>query len=222
MLFLLGLLTKNLCSLSSFSVAAIDLPGGWLITAASITSCPNRIGSDLGSICRLSLLLEPVPFRMSVVCPGSCGGDSFKRAQHTTPTPHLFIANAGPAKGVNPQALLEACSLVGEVKHLLWQDNAHYCIVSFADTDQATKCKQHLLACGISNCPRFRIEYSHRVNQPNSVEDVLETMNVVVPGMQLFHDVITVQEEEELMQTLDRKHWQCTLGRRVQPCIWPL
>lgn len=139
-------------------------------------------------------------------------------------SPNLYVANCGPAVGLSYEAISSAFSQFGEVRGVhAADDSGTRVIVSFTDDASA-----HSAFCAFNGRPcsqlsgRFlHIRYSVPrpslpVRDRDSVDVCLTAEELNIPGLHLFHDFITPNEEEELLAAVDSRPWISLAKRRVQ------
>lgn len=139
-------------------------------------------------------------------------------------SPNLFVANCGPAVGLSHDAIAAAFGSFGEVKGVYAADESGArVVVSFAEEGCAQNALNalHGLPCALLGGRTLHIRYS--VLQPTSQDRVDDSVPVSlldselnIPGLYLFHDFVTANEEEELLAAVDERPWKNLAKRRVQ------
>lgn len=136
---------------------------------------------------------------------------------------NLYVANCGPAVGLDFETIKSAFSEFGVVNGVyLADESGTRVIVSFVENSSA---KAALEALDQRPCQELggrvlHIKYSvfqqpvQKVN--DSVPVCLETSDMNIPGICLIHDFITIEEEKELLAAVDCRPWKSLAKRRVQ------
>ncbi|KAL0330059.1 UNVERIFIED_CONTAM: Alkylated DNA repair protein ALK [Sesamum radiatum] len=145
-------------------------------------------------------------------CPKGGDGES---------SPHLYVANCGPAVGLSYDTIASVFGTYGEVKGVCAADESGTrVIVSYHDKSSAQAAMKALnrhpcSSLGVVFCT-FSILYNHLVNNIDSVPVSTSASDLDIPGLYLMHDFVTAQEEQELLAAVDDRPWQHLAKRRVQ------
>eukprot|EP00250_Pteridium_aquilinum_P013503 c21374_g1_i1 orf=43-1125(+) len=146
----------------------------------------------------------------------------FARPRGSSPSPHLFVANCGPALGLALPTIAGAFSAFGPLAHLQLAD-ATGCrvIVSFHDTAhaQAAQAALHGLPCPSLGNRVLHIQYSvarlsTMVKEPVPVFEAASETGI--PGLHLFQNFVGEDIEQEILAAVDERPWQVLSKRRVQ------
>ncbi|KAG8375257.1 hypothetical protein BUALT_Bualt10G0081700 [Buddleja alternifolia] len=138
-------------------------------------------------------------------------------------SPHLFVANCGPAVGLSYDTIASVFGAYGEVKGVYAADDSGTrVIVSYCDNISAQAAMKALNGHPCSNLGgrSLHIQYSvqslGKVNTTDSVPVSTSASDLDIPGLYLMHDFVTAKEEEELLAAVDSRPWQHLAKRRVQ------
>ncbi|KAL1830558.1 hypothetical protein ACET3Z_000209 [Daucus carota] len=138
---------------------------------------------------------------------------------------NLYVANCGPAVGLDFDTIKSVFGSYGEVSGVYSADESGTrVIVSFVENSAA---KAALEALDRRPCQELggrvlHIKYSvfqppvEKVQVNDSVTVCLETSDMKIPGLCLIHDFITIEEEKELLAAVDSRPWKSLAKRRVQ------
>ncbi|KAK1372438.1 alkylated DNA repair protein alkB-like [Heracleum sosnowskyi] len=138
---------------------------------------------------------------------------------------NLYVANCGPAVGLDLDIVKSAFSKFGVVSGVYSADESGTrVIVSFVDNSCARAAFEALdrRACEELGGRVLHIKYSvfqpplDKVQVNDSVPVCLETSDMNIPGICLIHDFITIEEEKELLAAVDSRPWKSLAKRRVQ------
>ncbi|CAL5188342.1 unnamed protein product [Lathyrus oleraceus] len=137
---------------------------------------------------------------------------------------NLFVANCGQAVGISDNDIVSVFCKFGELNGVYAADDSGTrVIVSYSEVSSA---QSALMALHGKPCPQLGgrslyIRYS--VLQPNPQDQVKDLVSVSmtaldlnIPGLYLVHDFVSAKEEEELLQAVDSRPWNCLAKRRVQ------
>lgn len=138
------------------------------------------------------------------------------------PTPHLYVANCGPAVGLALERIAAAFGTFGTVTGVQEADESGTrVVVTFRGVAPAQAAKEAWdgIPCSYLDARILHMQYS--VPQaPSQVEDTLPVFTVSsemgIPGIFLIHDFVSEQEEHELLAAVDERPWQGLMKRRVQ------
>lgn len=138
------------------------------------------------------------------------------------PTPHLYVANCGPAVGLSLERIAAAFGTFGTVTGVQVADESGTrVVVTFRGIAPAQAAKEAWdgTPCSYLDARVLHMQYS--VSQaPCQVEDTLPVFRVSaemgIPGIFLIHDFVSEQEEHELLAAVDERPWQGLMKRRVQ------
>ncbi|MFQ6658526.1 hypothetical protein Gotur_027755, partial [Gossypium turneri] len=138
-------------------------------------------------------------------------------------SPNLYVANCGPAVGLQFDTIASAFSSFGEVKGVYAADESGArVIVSFLEPASAHSA---FIALNGRPCPHLggrSLHIRHSILQPPSSRGMasvpvsLNASDLNIPGLYLFHDFISAVEEEQLLQAVDTGSWISLSKRRVQ------
>ncbi|PPD69670.1 hypothetical protein GOBAR_DD33449 [Gossypium barbadense] len=138
-------------------------------------------------------------------------------------SPNLYVANCGPAVGLQFDTIVSAFSSFGEVKGVYAADESGArVIVSFLEPASAHSA---FIALNGRPCPHLggrSLHIRHSILQPPSSRGMasvpvsLNASDLNIPGLYLFHDFISAVEEEQLLQAVDTGSWISLSKRRVQ------
>ncbi|XP_012439187.1 alkylated DNA repair protein ALKBH8 homolog [Gossypium raimondii] len=138
-------------------------------------------------------------------------------------SPDLYVANCGPAVGLQFDTIASAFSSFGEVKGVYAADESGArVIVSFLEPASAHSA---FIALNDRPCPHLggrSLHIRHSILQPPSSRGMasvpvsLNASDLNIPGLYLFHDFISAVEEEQLLQAVDTGSWISLSKRRVQ------
>ncbi|XP_074264522.1 alkylated DNA repair protein ALKBH8 homolog [Silene latifolia] len=137
---------------------------------------------------------------------------------------NLYVANCGPAVGLSFDQISMAFSQFGHVIHVCAADDTGTrVIVSFA---QHTCAQSAFDAFNARRCPQLAGRFLHirysvpRPPSPVRTHDFVDVCSTAeelnIPGLYLFHDFITPNEEKELLAAVDSRPWISLAKRRVQ------
>ncbi|KAL9242621.1 hypothetical protein vseg_016606 [Gypsophila vaccaria] len=146
-------------------------------------------------------------------------------AADTSPiTPNLYVANCGPAVGLPLDQISTAFSQFGHVTGVVPADETlTRVIVSFSEAGSARSAFAALNGrpCACLGNRFLHIRFSvprppSPVRSHDSVDVSLTAEELNIPGLYLFHDFITPNEEQELLAAVDSRPWINLAKRRVQ------
>ncbi|KAI3468493.1 hypothetical protein Pfo_025156 [Paulownia fortunei] len=147
-------------------------------------------------------------------CPKGGDGES---------SPHLYVANCGPAVGLSYDTIASVFGTYGEVKGVYAADESGTrVIVSYHDKISSQAAMQALNGhpCSSLGGRSLHIQYSvqslGKVNNTASVPVSTSASDLDIPGLYLVHDFVTAKEEQELLAAVDNRPWQHLAKRRVQ------
>ncbi|KAH7284552.1 hypothetical protein KP509_34G059500 [Ceratopteris richardii] len=146
----------------------------------------------------------------------------FGKPRSSLPSPHLFVANCGPAVDLELPAIGQAFSAFGPLAQVQLADGTGCrVIVSFHNAVHAQAAKEalHGLPCPNLNNRVLYIQYSSvkkqsKVKEPPLVFEAASETGI--PGLQLFKNFVNEDEEQELLAAVDKRPWQVLSKRRVQ------
>ncbi|KAL6549757.1 Alkylated DNA repair protein alkB 8 [Orobanche minor] len=146
-----------------------------------------------------------------------------KGGRDTESSPHLYVANCGPALGLPYETIASVFSTYGEVRGVYAADESGTrVIVSYCDTNSSQAAMKALNGhpClglgGRSLHIQYSVQSLGKVNNIASVRVSTLASDLDIPGLQLVHDFVTAKEEEELLAAVDNRPWQHLAKRRVQ------
>ncbi|OMO93721.1 Oxoglutarate/iron-dependent dioxygenase [Corchorus olitorius] len=138
-------------------------------------------------------------------------------------SPNLYVANCGPAVGLSYDTIASAFSSFGEIKGVYAADESGArVIVSFLESGSADSAFKALNGRPCPHLGGRSLHIRHSVLQPQSsivhhtVPVALMASDLNIPGLYLFHDFITAEEEKELLLAVDNRPWKSLSKRRVQ------
>ena len=159
----------------------------------------------------------------------------FKAARPGIYTSHIYVSPYGSNFKNNSKDYLLKKYLSISINLNILKDiviKGTHTYVSFEESEagrlEATKCMKYLneklsqdilprkLKC------RYSIKFSKSRILPRpamcQIESSNENDNVIlnIPGLKLYHNAITLEEEEQLINDIDNQAWNCKLKRRVQ------
>lgn len=122
------------------------------------------------------------------------------------PTPHLYVANCGPAVGLALERIAAAFGTFGTVTGVQEADESGTrVVVTFRGVAPAQAAKEAWdgIPCSYLDARILHMQYS--VPQaPSQVEDTLPVFTVSsemgIPGIFLIHDFVSEQEEHQWMK----------------------
>ncbi|XP_019445183.1 PREDICTED: alkylated DNA repair protein alkB homolog 8 [Lupinus angustifolius] len=137
---------------------------------------------------------------------------------------NIYVANCGPAVGISHDDIASVFSDFGEVNGVYAADDSGTrVIVSYSHHSSA---QSAFLALNGHTCPQLggrslHIRYSVQNPIPkDKVSDLvpvsITASDLAISGIYLVHDFISAEEEEELLQAVDCRPWNCLSKRRVQ------
>ncbi|KAL2630227.1 hypothetical protein R1flu_014913 [Riccia fluitans] len=138
------------------------------------------------------------------------------------PTAHLFVANCGPAVGLSLDTIKTVFSTFGPVEAVRPAgDSGTRVVVSFQNPEDAAAAKKALDGKKCDNLQGRVVFMQFSVFQPPSMaEEHLPVMTSSagcgIPGLVLYPDFISEEEEERLLAAVDQSPWQVLAKRRVQ------
>lgn len=137
----------------------------------------------------------------------------------------LYVAGVGQQMNTHKADVLAVFSVFGAVDEVEFVPNKRFCFVVFGDILSATAAKQGLSDQHIE-CFRgkvyiqYAVENSPRSPGPPEPECISLTAEVVVPGLEVVDEFVTVEDEELLLSDSfagpNAKAWIESLSRRVQ------
>ncbi|KAH6820413.1 RNA-binding family protein [Perilla frutescens var. hirtella] len=138
-------------------------------------------------------------------------------------SPHLYVANCGPAVGLSIETISSAFGTYGEVEGVYAADESGTrVIVSYHDkssSQAAMKALNGHPCCSLGG-RTLHIQYSvqslGKANKIASVPVSTSASDLDIPGLYLMHDFVTAQEEQELLAAVDNRPWSRLAKRRVQ------
>ncbi|KAH6804467.1 RNA-binding family protein [Perilla frutescens var. frutescens] len=138
-------------------------------------------------------------------------------------SPHLYVANCGPAVGLSIETISSAFGTYGEVEGVYAADESGTrVIVSYHDkssSQAAMKALNGHPCCSLGG-RTLHIQYSvqslGKANKIASVPVSTSASDLDIPGLYLMYDFVTAQEEQELLAAVDNRPWSRLAKRRVQ------
>mmetsp|Transcript_7559 Transcript_7559/g.21444 ORF Transcript_7559/g.21444 Transcript_7559/m.21444 type:complete len:648 (+) Transcript_7559:194-2137(+) len=143
---------------------------------------------------------------------------AFSKPRDAGPTPHLFIGNAGPQVGDTEESLRQLLGQWGEVVALAFPEGRSHVFASFSSEDQAAAAMEALHGTAAAQSGRHRVvKYADmKVDKaPAQLPVCTSAEQTGVPGLFLFHDFITAEEEQMLLDNVDKESWETLARRRV-------
>lgn len=151
----------------------------------------------------------------------------FRRAKDESEvSENLYVANVGPRVGVSYADIAEVFGSFGDVEAVYPADDSGVrVVVCFAHHSFAQAAFEALDArpCPDLGGRSLHIRYSllnqhqHQRRQHNNTFPVsLMASELNIPGLYLFHDFVTLQQEQELLAAVDERPWKHLSKRRVQ------
>ncbi|XP_057799092.1 alkylated DNA repair protein ALKBH8 homolog [Salvia miltiorrhiza] len=138
-------------------------------------------------------------------------------------SPHLYVANCGPAVGFSHETIASVFGMYGEVEGVCAADESGTrVIVSYHDksSSQAAMKALNRRPCSSLGGRTLHIQYAvqslGKVNNTASVPVSTSASDLDIPGLHLMHDFVTPQEEQELLAAVDDRPWHRLAKRRVQ------
>ncbi|XP_042004395.1 alkylated DNA repair protein ALKBH8 homolog isoform X2 [Salvia splendens] len=138
-------------------------------------------------------------------------------------SPHLYVANCGPAVGFSHETIASVFAIYGEVEGVYAADESGTrVIVSYHDktSSQAAMKALNRHPCSSLGGHTLHIQYSvqslGKVNNTASVPVSTSASDLDILGLHLMHDFVTPQEEQELLAAVDDRPWHHLAKRRVQ------
>ncbi|CAM8896832.1 unnamed protein product [Rhodiola kirilowii] len=137
-------------------------------------------------------------------------------------SPNLYVANCGPAVGLSFESISFAFGVYGEVKGVYDADETGTrVIVAFSEEASARAAFEALNGkmCSDLNGRVLHIRYSTlklRNEARDSVPVSLEASEMNIPGLYLWHDFVSCEEEAKLLMEVDNRPWNNLAKRRVQ------
>lgn len=143
-------------------------------------------------------------------------------AKPTSATPHLYVANCGPAAGVPFDTVFKIFSLHGPLESVVPADGSGArVIVSFRSAESAAAARQALdgQPCAALQGRIMTVKFAVPVDVP-AVVDHLQVRKAAeeleIPGLFLRTEFVTEKQEEALLAAVDAGQWQVLAKRRVQ------
>lgn len=138
-------------------------------------------------------------------------------------SPHLYVANCGPAVGLAYDTIASAFGAFGEVMGVYAADESGTrVIVSYHDQSSSQAAMEALNGhpCPSLGGRSVHIQYSvlslGKVSSSASVPVSTSASELDIPGLYLVHDFVSPKEEQELLESVDSRPWQHLAKRRVQ------
>ncbi|KAL1517167.1 hypothetical protein ABEB36_000966 [Hypothenemus hampei] len=127
----------------------------------------------------------------------------------STPTNNLVLCNSGLVNGLTEDQVFEHFSKHGEISNITMLPGKSCCFVSFSKKDSATsayECFNGKLNISQNNRPVY-LSFVEEVPKP-SIEVI---WNELPPGLLVFKNFISTEEELNLLKLIDFNHEQCGL-----------
>ncbi|KAG0598563.1 hypothetical protein M758_12G084100 [Ceratodon purpureus] len=147
---------------------------------------------------------------------------TFGKPAHGVPTAHLYVANCGPAVGISYSDIKKAFEVFGPVVNVQPAGTSGSRVyVSYDSVDNAVAARGawNSVACDALEGRVMVIQHAVPQTQPSAGEQVVVSMSSVdvgIPGLTLYTDFITSEEEQELLDEVDERPWKTLAKRRVQ------
>ncbi|KAL7122492.1 hypothetical protein ACP275_01G048900 [Erythranthe tilingii] len=144
------------------------------------------------------------------------GGDSES-------SPHLYVANCGPAVGLSYETIATVFGAYGELKGVYAADESGTRVIVSYHNESSSRAAMKALnghKCSSLGGRFLHIQYSvqslGKVNCDASVPVSTSASDLEIPGLYLMHDFVTPEEEQELLAAVDNRPWHKLAKRRVQ------
>ncbi|PIN26275.1 tRNA methyltransferase [Handroanthus impetiginosus] len=138
-------------------------------------------------------------------------------------SPHLYVANCGPAVGLSYDKVASVFGTYGEVEGVYPADESGTrVIVSYLDKSSSEAAMKALNGhpCSGLGGRVLHIQYSvqslGKVNDTAPLPVSTSASDLDIPGLYLMHDFVTAEEEQELLAAVDDRPWKHLAKRRVQ------
>ncbi|XP_031503381.1 alkylated DNA repair protein ALKBH8 homolog [Nymphaea colorata] len=138
-------------------------------------------------------------------------------------SPHLFVANCGPRVGISLDRIAQAFGCFGDVVAVRTADDSGArVIVSFAEVASA---RDAMVALNGARCHHLddrvlHVSYSSqtpfKVKTEKPVPVSLVASDLGIPGIYLWPEFVSKEEEKELLAAVDGRLWKNLAKRRVQ------
>lgn len=138
-------------------------------------------------------------------------------------SPNLYVANCGPAVGLSLAAISSVFSSFGDVTGVYAADESGTrVIVSYFEESSAQSALKALDGRPCSALGgrflhlRHSVLQSPQVQVKDSVYVATVTSELNIPGVYMFRDFVTAEEEQEMLSAVDNRPWKSLAKRRVQ------
>ncbi|CAK9870761.1 unnamed protein product [Sphagnum jensenii] len=141
------------------------------------------------------------------------------------PTAHLYVANCGPAVGIPISVIRDAFSMFGRVTSVLQpagDSSGSRVYVSYVNVSDAVAARQawNGRPCDLLQGRVMLIQHAVPQQQQSPVEAQVPvftlTKDIGIPGLSLYTDFISPEDEQELLTAVDAEQWTTLAKRRVQ------
>eukprot|EP00899_Mesostigma_viride_P012474 jgi/Mesvir1/21227/Mv06663-RA.1 len=135
-------------------------------------------------------------------------------------TRHLYCTNIGPCVGMSLEQVTSVFETFGRVEKIVLGAGARL-YITMSDEDAAEKALQalHERPVAALNGRTVRISYA-QLAVPKGKYPILpvhsNASDLHIPGLALYHDFVTPQEEQALLDFVDAHEWVHLAKRRVQ------
>ncbi|EPS62087.1 hypothetical protein M569_12707 [Genlisea aurea] len=138
-------------------------------------------------------------------------------------SPHLYVANCGPALGLSDETIASVFGKFGEIHGVhAADDTGNRVIVSYSDSSSSRVAMESLNGKICSDLGGRILHIRYSVESPGKVKTIdfiplsKSAADLNIPGLYLMHEFITPQEEQELLAAVGVRPWQHLARRRVQ------
>jgi len=147
-----------------------------------------------------------------------------KQGRIASASRHLYVAGLGEGLGHTFSQVRQVFSVFGELDGVELRSEKRFVFVSFKHTSSAVLAREELKDRPLDVLGGVRlgiIEFAEELEEEDAkksteIEDVASTLDVAVPGCEVWTDFVSVEEEELLLNELDSHAWEMNLKRRVQ------
>ncbi|BDA48090.1 probable alkylated DNA repair protein alkB homolog 8 [Coccomyxa sp. Obi] len=146
----------------------------------------------------------------------------FIKPKHTQPTQYLFVGNCGTAVGLNEETVKTFFDHLGAEDVIFPTEGKPYShiFVVFNDKEDAEVALTRLNGqpCQELGNRILAAKYAD-VKEEKEVEELpvyLSAQECAIPGLELHHDFVSEEEEQELLAEVEDGCWETLARRRVQ------
>eukprot|EP00750_Incisomonas_marina_P019698 INCI3608.3.p1 GENE.INCI3608.3~~INCI3608.3.p1 ORF type:complete len:695 (+),score=92.55 INCI3608.3:36-2087(+) len=155
--------------------------------------------------------------------PSSAGGSAPAQPPQSSQVLHVSWARRN-RKHMNKERLRALFAEFGQVEKVFMVNTNRYALVTMARAEDAERAQEamherilpQLLSKRIFIKPSDYRSLDEKIAADARLTDASSTDHVEVPGLHVFPDFITEEEERALLDDIDSRSWHQTLQRRVQ------